>query len=571
MKKNTKICLFNFILILVNSSIFAMGKQSSQLIKAGHWLYDDLTLLSTESGITFILDVQPMSIGEINFFFNQLDYDKLSNSGKEVYNRVQKFLGKKDDFVVAEEFRFFLNGKLNPEFFYKTNKNIDWSFSPYYIKDNGITMPVIIGFSDFFTFQSDFFYGKSQIVVPQPDNFTNLAILPKHSNFNYPDFSYFSFSKTFNKWGVSSHIGKRGFQIGNPHMESILYSKLFDTDFYVQMNLFNNYMKYSMDVTQVSRDKYVYIHQLTFRPWKFCNLTILEGSLINAPFELRYMNPFNIMHEYAGWHDYDKTERGKYGESNFCAYLGLMFDIVPVKNLRIYGLYAQNEMIDPGNGVSKESLSVPSSFGGQVGAEYIFALDNNAHLKTNVEVVYTSPFLYLKASPNWSLYSERGDEYGNGTFSTWMGSPAGPDSFIVNASAKYDSNKKWDISASYKFMIHGDNYYNTLFSNNNKIDITDEGTNVIDYYWNYYPYIKYRHANGNTSIQDAAVAEATNLWMSGNKEYSNQIKVLGNYRFYDNLELTGQVAYSFNFNNDNILNNFQQGIELAIALTYEIF
>lgn len=565
MKNLNKKIILLIIIVFSGNLLSAYEKQQSQLIQSGHWLYDDLETLSAETKTTMILATQPMSVGEIEFFLKEINYDILSDAGKVVYERVLNYLNDKQDFVEAEEFRFYINLKLTPEFYYRSNKNIKWSFDPYYIKDNAVTMPVIIGFSDYFTFQSDFFYGMQPAVVNYPDNFTNIPFDPGLSNFYYPEFSYFSSNFLFNKWGVSAHIGKKGLQLGNSNMDSIIYSKRFDTDFYTQLNLYNKYMKYSMSVSQILTDKYVYLHQLTFRPHKIVNFAIIEGSLINAPFELRFLNPFNIMHEFGAWHDYDPNDEQIYGESHFCAYFALTFEIVPIKNMRIYGLYAQNEMIDPGSGLSEESRSVPCGMGGQVGIEYNIPLKNNAHLKTNIETIYTSPFLYLKGSPDWSLYTEKNDEYGNPKFCSWMGSPAGPDSFIVQASAMYDSNKKWNITSKYKFMIHGDNTSENLFSSKNKYPSSKNFE-----YWAYYPYIRYRNTT-DENVRKEAVAEATNLWMSGIAEYLHQFTINGNYKILNNLELSAQIVYSFIFNSRNIQNNLQHGLELSIAASYEIF
>ena len=303
MKRITKFYIIAAISLFFTFQAFCGTKQSSQIIKTGHWIYDDLTVLSTESKSTFILETQPVSVGEIRFFLNFIDYDNLSESGKIVYKRVNDYLGDEQDLIKAEEFRFYLNLITEPEFYYKSNKDIDWSFDFNY-KDFLLTMPVIIGFSDYFTFQTDFFFGKHAYAASQPDNFTNIPLQGPDIYFYFPSFAYFSGNITFDKWGISSHMGRTGMKVGNTSMGSIVYNNTFETDFYTQLNLYCKYLKYSMDVMEVDNTKFFYLHQLTFRPIKNLNLGIYEGSLLNAPFELRYLNPFNVMHNFGSWREY---------------------------------------------------------------------------------------------------------------------------------------------------------------------------------------------------------------------------------------------------------------------------
>ena len=54
-----------------------------------------------------------------------------------------------------------------------------------------------------------------------------------------------------------------------------------------------------------------------------------------------------------------------YDESHCCAYLAAVLNFVPIDNLRLYLLYAQNELIVP-----NEPPYKPNSFGIQSGFEY---------------------------------------------------------------------------------------------------------------------------------------------------------------------------------------------------------
>ena len=140
--------------------------------------------------------------------------------------------------------------------------------------------------------------------------------------FHFPRFAYGSVAGSFSGWGANIHIGKQGFQTGDTKIGSVIYNKTFETDAYVNLNLFSEYFKYSMDVVQISNEKWFYLHQFTVRPHKTFKISVLEGSMLNAPFEIRYMNPLMVMHQFASWTEYDSDGlNGVYGENHFCAYL----------------------------------------------------------------------------------------------------------------------------------------------------------------------------------------------------------------------------------------------------------
>ena len=71
--------------------------------------------------------------------------------------------------------------------------------------------------------------------------------------------------------------------------------------------------------------------------------------MVNASFELRYLNPIMIFHSFTGWIDY-----GRYNEqlgdtslnpsdSRVGSLLGLAADVRPLKGLRLYALFAMTE------------------------------------------------------------------------------------------------------------------------------------------------------------------------------------------------------------------------------------
>jgi hypothetical protein len=100
------------------------------------------------------------------------------------------------------------------------------------------------------------------------------------------------------------------------------------------------------------------------------NFSAFEGVYLNAPLELRFLNPLMIMHQYASWEEYGYTRHDDYGAGKVCSYLCFMLDYTICDNLRFYALYSQNEIQLPGEKyINKAGALLPDSLGFQSGLE----------------------------------------------------------------------------------------------------------------------------------------------------------------------------------------------------------
>lgn len=550
--------LFHFLF-----AAYSHSSNDTQVIQAGSWVYEGMYNISTEVKEAFFIENQPMTIGELKYYFNQIEYEKLSEAGKKTYKKVKDILYKNEDFFKEQEFRVFTNLILSPEVYYRSNTSIPYSFD-YFVNDRAVIIPIIFGFSNYITIEPDICIGKNYPSMQAASNFTNIPYAGNQFDFNIPKFAYGASGYTGEKWGTNIILAKEGMSIGDSKLGSIVYNKTFETDFYAQLNAFTDRLKYTMNIVQVDNTKYFYTHQINTRIFKNFRFSVVEGSLLNSAFELRYLNPFMFMHSFSSWTQYPMTEAELiyYQESRFCAYMAIMGEWMPFSNFRIYGMYAQNEILDLGGAINDASLSYPDSIGGQLGFEYNFLLQNASYLKVNLEAVYTSPFLYIKQSPNWSLYRARLDVQTNSYVYSWLGSPFGPDCFAIQLYTKYDPVDKWDLSFGYLFKLHGGNSYSSLFD-------TEKNYNTNLGIWTYYPFTKYMLAQTDGD-RIAARNESRNMWMSGIAEHSHSIAIKANYSIFENLNIYSQVVYTFVMNLDHNSGLFAHGIELSLGCKYSI-
>lgn len=105
---------------------------TQQLIPAGHWVYDALFMLSNETKRTSFATNAPISVGELKMYLNLVPYEKLSNSGKNLYDKLSGYLGEKAHSVDMGPVYFGFNLNAAPGILYKSNSELDWSFATDY-------------------------------------------------------------------------------------------------------------------------------------------------------------------------------------------------------------------------------------------------------------------------------------------------------------------------------------------------------------------------------------------------------------------------------------------------------
>lgn len=551
-----------------------------QLVRQDHWVYDAMSKLSMDAGIVNFVERTPLTVGELKFYLKEIADYLLSPAGQELYQRVYSFLYDDGNWFqgkLAEKtgfsdiaLKFSADAVINPEAYYKSNPEIDWTHR-YHFVDNMLSAPLRIGISDYISLGADVFVGMNYAGSQRHNNYSNLPIPDDGTStheFLWPKFAYGAAGATFNSWGMNAVVGKEGMSIGRTETGSILYNSTFETDSYVQLNAFTRNFKYSLDTVQVSKDKYLYLHHFDVRLFKKLRVGMLEGSLVDGPFELRFLNPFMIMHSFAGWTQYNTpAENEIYGEGHFCAIMAFTLDFTPIRNLRIYGIYNQIEMQTAGEKESLIGQSYPDSIGGQLGVEFIVPDRHKGYWTVVAEGVYTSPFLYIKQSPDWSLVRARNDELNSSRnpIYSWMGSPFGPDTIAGYLGVTYQQPGRWELGLSYLFAAQGTN--DTSLFDKKKTLTLDDGTTVEGEWYDYYPRVQ---INTGTATEEEAAARARYMGLTGTVEYRNQLMLQGSYHILENLRLSGKCAYTFVFNNRHSEGNFQQGVELGLALTYNL-
>ncbi|MCQ2591510.1 MAG: hypothetical protein MJ188_01890 [Treponema sp.] len=616
--------LFALFICFFSLQIFAQSINDSQIIEESSPVYDLFSQLEYTTKTFSFTAAKPLSVRELKFYLNQYEYDDLSEESKIIYEKISDLIVEKEnliptvlstinklkgnpDFQEKEPKNAVENENIadtssdndltanfhvtfTPEVYYKTNDKIDYSFN-YYLKNPIITGLINVGFGDLFALGTEMFLSKNWISIHQPekadmkDNYCNIPLnfqkitSVKAVEFNFPKFAYGSFGKDYEKWGYNFQIGKQGKTIGNTISGSIIYNSTFETDCFTEFDIYSKAFRYSLDVIQISSnrmdgfqgtatERYMYLHHMDFRPFKNFTFSYIEGSMTVNPFSLRYLNPFTIMHQFGGWENY-RTDENKsiYKETNFSAYLGLILDYIPIRNLRLYVMYAMNEWQQPWERSDSWGKYYPDSYGYQFGTEYLHYFNNSSNLKLGLEGVYSLPYLYIKQTPSSSLYRFRTDMQTKENVYSWIGSPFGPDCIAGIFRAVYSWDNKLTFEFNYTLAAKGEIDFN-IFNNY----VEKNGTK----YYNYYPSVIYKlkkdKLKDEITVSDEELFDmAMSKKPSGVPVYSNSIKLRADYNFTKQICVTGQTVFVYEINSNHLLDNKQFGTEFGLSFSYKIY
>ena len=549
------------------SNFSAQVLNDSQLLKSDNWIYEALETLSLEAKNPIFLDTSPISVGELKFYLSQiesqLDFENLSEGKEKLYLQIKeylyttKYLGKNSNLKIFPEdsaAKISISTKINPEVYLRSNKEISPNLN-YYYDDWFLSFPAIAGIAENVALEIDLFFGKDYESSINPDSISNIPNSDSEREFEYPVFAYGNVGNNFGNWGFSATVGKEGFAIGDTKLGSIIYNSTFETDAYSVLSAYSSNFKYNLIFSQVDSKKFLYFHNFNIKLFQFIKIGFTEGGLRNGPVELRFLNPTMFVHSFYSANDYQKTE----GNKNYCSYMGITLDIFPIKNLRLYALWAQTELQTSSELKNQHAKMVPDGYGLQTGIDFLLPSKTDGFYKFNIEGLYTTPYLYIKQSPEWSMVKLE-KKYGQSTDkASWLGTPFGPDTFALSCSFGYEKPQKSAIELQNLFLMKGQIGLNTLLE-----------TTTIDgkKYPSYYPITAYELG---VSDEKDAISKARHKGLSGTIQYRNDLSLSGEYYFFDFFKVAAEGTYTMIFNNNHEKGNFQQGFELKLVCGFNLF
>jgi hypothetical protein len=536
------------------NAAFAVPRGRQELVPSGHWIYDALTAISLENSLVNFSDNAPLTVAEIESYMDEIDYTKLSPSGRKQWNRINDYLREQNWSFNSGKLSVGIDPTFNPEAYYKTNDDIDWQYDRYQ-RNALIDVPVTFSAGDWLTMGCDFHLAQNQGEMLHDDDYCNIPLSSDQFDVNFPKTGYISTGYQFGEAsGFSFQLGSGSQSIGRTETGSCIVSDYMTGASYGQLSFYSPNIRYVFTATELNVDKYMYMHRVSFRFAKKLTLSVMEATLTNASLELRYLNPFTVFHGMAPWRDYgsDDSHNGEY--------LGLSLNYVPFSYLRLYGLFVMDQYQVPYETDNWPDSLTPNAMGGQLGLEsYIPARDGYLHFV--LEGYYAQPCLYIKQSPDWSFVRTYTDNIGdNAIFYEWVGSPFGPDTIAGELTAGYEMPGKWSVDLTYLFMVQGENAEKSIFGTWSSTD----GGDTESSWSSTWPYPT--SANGRNIYA---------MTPTGTPKYTNRLSVRGTWHANDWLSFTLQPAYVIIFNNTNssgtrIVGNTDWGVECAFAVQCQL-
>ncbi len=536
-----KCIFFIMFFFVVFYNLNAVSPSKHELVPAGHWVYDAITALALETGSVNFAQNAPLSFSELSLYLKDINTTELSRTGLHFYDKIHNYFQREYPAYGNNVLSFGTDLFLTPEFRYISNSKMynENEMPVSYVNRNKlIEIPLLVNFYDYGVMRMGVSVASNYESYKNPSMMTNIPTRLEYIDGNFPQTSYLS-TGLHTQNGTpffNFQLGQNQLSVGRTQTGSIFLSDSLYGANYAQMSFFSENVRYSNTPMQLESELYLYLHRIEFRLFERVSVGLLEGLLVSRPFELRYLNPVSIFHSLVPWANYEEDKSDLYGDSHTTSYFGLTLDINPWKYLRLYALMAMNQFTFnfeyPEGSLDN---TVASSLGGQLGLESFIPI-KKGYIHAAVEGVYGLPWLYKnkETNPSPSFYNSTillGSTNRN-LLQTWIGYPYGPDTISAFVKIGYNSFDFWSAYIHYRYMINGEVSFSTPYPT--------QGEDII----------------------------ATTPF--GIPNYEHKISVEGSYRIFEWLTVESLFSYIHSTNAQNVLNNFQQGVEFSLCARFEL-
>lgn len=380
---------------------------------------------------------------------------------------------------------------------------------------------------------------------------TNIPFLSGSIDVDVTDHSFVSLGNPY----ISLSVGRNQLSWGNGAMGNLMLGNTLPYHDYLSISASNNTwfdytmlmtfythpMNYSHGFDDATNDGLQLFlgHRFEFRMFSDkLRLTLNEAIMYQSEsgnIDFRIFNPLLVMH-------------GFYIPANANSLATFELEFSPVKSLQFYFSFAIDDIAL--NEVKAPEAGSTLNMWGMTGGIRITKPVHDAYLKANVEVVYTSPFMYHKDSYFSAPYSQ--DFVGSVRFNMgknyvrrYLSFPFGSDALAIQGKVTYGKPFSHEVGMNVFLMAHG-------ITDENTIAKKYDGTN------NYVP--------GFLATQNPFDSSE-----KGAISYTLDIGFEGTYYILDTFTLSAGVDFIFVQNLDNIPGNNKGDIQLTIGMKYSIF
>ncbi len=455
---------FLFLALLLPWYCFADEVPYALFVENSHWVYDALHILSVEQRQVTLADRQPLSKGELAEYFSALNPEKFRQPDYGLYTALNDYFHQDSFLVKRKILAFDVNGIFNlqahyayrPENEVRTDRFLRYNKTPPVI-----SVPLQVMFTPHVNFFADIALKKNYWAVEESYPYTNVPLEANGFDAHFPLKAGITFGGSF----CNLTIGRGALNIGRSLAGSMLLADTVDRMDYITASFFTKNVRLSVNVLELEPTRFVFAHEAVFRPIEWIAIRFYEGVILNTHFDPKYLNPMMIFHNYYGWREssFNKSSvASKHNDALIGCQFAVTFDIVPMRGLRLYAQYGQNQFQTQYEKSNYETAeNTPNSLGGLCGIEYIHPF-YFGHLSVTGEFLYANPWMYIMENKNISLYHRRRDMVApNGKYDeyikTWVANPYGPDTMGCFLQASLLQPKRYAVECGYRFLVKGEN------------------------------------------------------------------------------------------------------------------
>jgi len=521
-----------FIVILsLSLEMFALAVADTPyalFVENDHWIYDAMHILSVESRQTTLADRQPLSKGELAEYFSSFDNAVIPQASEPLYRMMQGYFSDHPFLFRRKYFAFDVNGifTLQGQYVHNPENEVRLdSFLRYNRTPAVVAVPMHVMFTPYIDFFVNLSLKKNYWAAVLSYPYTNVPLEGNAFEAAFPTQAGLSLGGRF----FNFTIGRGALNIGRSLAGSMLLADTVDRMDYITATFFYKKVRLSLNVVELEPTRFVFSHEAAFRPIEWLAIRLYEGIVLNAPFDPKYLNPMMIFHNFFGWREktFNANASEESGKSSIGCQFGLGVDIVPIRGLRLYGQYGQNQFQTSFELKNYPAArNIPNSLGGLAGIEYIHPF-SFGHFSVTGEFLYANPWMYIMENKHISLYHRRRDTVAgkgktNSYIEQWVANPYGPDTIGAFLQLVLTEPQKYRAKFGYRFLVKGENEDNFFDPSKEK-----PGKSGI-----YYP-----DANNYEPIAQAKTPSA-------NPSYFHTISLEGSYRVIKPLELNAGLNWT---------------------------
>ena len=504
----------------------------------------DLEDILAESGSVFLSYAAPYSDSELHAALDRIDPDKLSDIGREKYDRVRASLRPAPTYR-SGQLGLKLGLEANLDANWRSNESVPW-IQGYQERPSFLALPVeawagnrAYGYFEP-ALRRDYYSVNDRVSGLSVPNWTSVPIDLIGTDVNVPVRSFGAVGGSY--WRLS--LGRDRLSIGSMGEDNLVVNSQTEWYDYARLTLFFRDLQYSAYMVQLDTDRYLYMHHLDLLPFDRVSLGLTEGLLVgyDSP-QLRYFNPLMIFHGYIAWKDEPYPSDATTGDGSTIAadpsgvgsMLGLELNYNPARYVTITAQYQFNAGRDPLKMLlwPDATSEIPNSDAYLLGAKLRMPY-KQGYLRGTLCAVYAEPYDMVLGSDNASYIYRRtsNSSYSDNPVEEWIGFSEGPDCVFVSGRFGYETldDRHLDLVASYRWK--GENDFATVYA------------------W---------------STENASKTAPT-----GTVEGRLRVGAEGSYRINSTWDASAAAYYTHRTNADNVEGSSDQSVELMLGLELKL-